>query len=96
MADTVRTGSPVREQVALAGYTTLRLGGPARRLVEAATEAEIVAEVQAADGRGDESQVVAPPVEPLAEYAPRQAQQLAPDGESRAAAPRELHGNLYA
>src|SRR5258705_9604294 len=51
MADTVRTGSPVREQVALAGYTTLRLGGPARRLVEAATEMEIVAEVQAADGR---------------------------------------------
>ena len=53
MADTVRTGSPVREQVALAGYTTLRLGGPARRLVEAATETEIVAEVQAADGRGE-------------------------------------------
>src|SRR2546423_13276962 len=53
MADTVRTGSPVREQVALAGYTTLRLGGPAGRLVEAATETEIVAEVQAADGRGE-------------------------------------------
>src|SRR5438132_4419830 len=53
MADTVRTGSPVREQVALAGYTTLRLGGPARRLVEAATETEIVAEVRAADERGE-------------------------------------------
>src|SRR5499427_3424030 len=53
MADTVRTGSSVREQVALADYTTLRLGGPARRLVEAATEAEIVAEVQAADERGE-------------------------------------------
>src|SRR6266516_20556 len=53
MADTVRTGSPVREQVALAGYTTLRLGGPARRRVEAATETEIVAEVQAADVRGE-------------------------------------------
>ena len=53
MADTVRTGSAVREQVALAGYTTLRLGGPARRLVEAATETEIVAEVQAADERGE-------------------------------------------
>src|SRR6266516_2656557 len=53
MADIVRTGSPVREQVALAGYTTLRLGGPARRLVEAATETEIVAEVQAADVRGE-------------------------------------------
>src|SRR5215471_1010829 len=53
MADTVRTGSSVREQVALADYTTLRLGGPARRLVAAATEAEIVAEVQAADERGE-------------------------------------------
>ena len=53
MADTVRTGSPVREQAALADYTTLRLGGPARRLVEAATETEIVAEVQAADERGE-------------------------------------------
>src|SRR6266516_4401395 len=53
MADIVRTGSPVREQVALADYTTLRLGGPARRLVEAATETEIVAEVQAADERGE-------------------------------------------
>src|SRR5437016_14532788 len=53
MADTVRTGSPVREQVALAGYTTLRLGGPARRLVEAATEAEIVAEVRAADASNE-------------------------------------------
>src|SRR2546430_2549373 len=53
MADPVRPGSPVREQVALAGYATLRRGGPARRLVEAATETEIVAEVQAADGRGE-------------------------------------------
>jgi UDP-N-acetylmuramate dehydrogenase len=53
MADTVRTGSPVREQAALADYTTLHLGGPARRLVEAATEAEIVAEVRAADERGE-------------------------------------------
>src|SRR6516162_8509064 len=53
MADTVRTGSLVHEQVALADYTTLRLGGPARRLVEAATETEVVAEVQAADGRGE-------------------------------------------
>ena len=43
----------VSEQVALSGYTTLRLGGPARRLVEAATEAEIVAEVAAADTRGE-------------------------------------------
>src|SRR5215831_6272611 len=53
MADTARTGSSVREQVALADYTTLRLGGPARRLVGAASEAEIVAEVQAADQRGE-------------------------------------------
>ncbi|MGE5132938.1 MAG: UDP-N-acetylmuramate dehydrogenase [Gemmatimonadota bacterium] len=43
----------VSEQVPLSGYTTLRLGGPARRLVEAATEAEIVAEVAAADARGE-------------------------------------------
>jgi UDP-N-acetylmuramate dehydrogenase len=43
----------VREQVALSGYTTLRLGGPARRFAEAATEAEIVAGVAAADERGE-------------------------------------------
>jgi UDP-N-acetylmuramate dehydrogenase len=43
----------VRERAALAGYTTLRLGGPARRLVEAATEAEIVAEVRAADASNE-------------------------------------------
>jgi UDP-N-acetylmuramate dehydrogenase len=53
MADPARAGSPVREQAALADYTTLRLGGPARRLVEAATEAETVAEVRAADERGE-------------------------------------------
>src|SRR6266480_4473806 len=53
MADTVRAGSPARGQAALADYTTLRLGGPAGRLVEAATEAEIVAEVRAADERGE-------------------------------------------
>ncbi len=43
----------VREQVALADYTTLRLGGPARRLAEASTEAEVVALVRAADPRGE-------------------------------------------
>lgn len=43
----------VREQVALSGYTTLRLGGPARRLAEPAAEAEIMAEVAAADQRGE-------------------------------------------
>src|SRR5215470_10041992 len=53
LAGRARAGSRVREQVTLAGYTTLRLGGPARRLVEAATEAEIVAEVRAADERGE-------------------------------------------
>src|SRR5215475_4315462 len=53
MADAARTGSHVREQAALADYTTLCLGGPARRLVEAATEAEIVAAVGAADERGE-------------------------------------------
>src|SRR4249919_2846910 len=53
MADGARPGSHVREQAALADYTTLRLGGPARRLVEATTEAEIVAEVRAADERGE-------------------------------------------
>ena len=42
-----------REQVPLSRYTTLRLGGPARRLTEAAAEAEIVAGVAAADRRGE-------------------------------------------
>ena len=53
MTDGVRAGSAVREQVALAGYTTLRLGGPARRLVEASTEAHVVAELRAADEHGE-------------------------------------------
>ena len=43
----------VREQVPLAGYTTLRLGGPARWFVEAATEDELVARVRACDERGE-------------------------------------------
>jgi UDP-N-acetylmuramate dehydrogenase len=42
-----------REQVPLAGYTTLRLGGPARRLVEAATDEQVVAAVRAADDGGE-------------------------------------------
>jgi UDP-N-acetylmuramate dehydrogenase len=42
-----------RERVALAGYTTLRLGGPARRLVEAATDEQVVAAVRAADDSGE-------------------------------------------
>jgi UDP-N-acetylmuramate dehydrogenase len=53
MTDGVREGSLVGQQVLLAGYTTLRLGGPARRLVEAAAEAEVVAGVAAADSRGE-------------------------------------------
>jgi UDP-N-acetylmuramate dehydrogenase len=36
----------------LADYTTLRLGGPARRLVEADSAAEIIAEVRRADAAG--------------------------------------------
>jgi UDP-N-acetylmuramate dehydrogenase len=43
----------VREQVALSEFTTIRLGGPARRFVEAATDEEIIAEVRAADGRAE-------------------------------------------
>jgi UDP-N-acetylmuramate dehydrogenase len=45
----------VRElaDVPLAGLTTLRLGGPARRLVVAETDAELVETVRAADARGE-------------------------------------------
>src|SRR5258708_889721 len=45
------------EQVMLSGYTTLRLGGPAARLTEAGTEAELVAAVGEAD-RGAERLLV--------------------------------------
>ncbi|MFI0454235.1 UDP-N-acetylmuramate dehydrogenase [Actinomadura sp. 6N118] len=41
------------EDVNLAGYTTLRLGGPARRFVEATTEAELVTAVRRADEEGE-------------------------------------------
>ncbi|MBV9383932.1 MAG: UDP-N-acetylmuramate dehydrogenase [Streptosporangiaceae bacterium] len=37
----------------LARYTTLGLGGPARRLVTAATDADLIAAVRAADGAGE-------------------------------------------
>lgn len=47
------TTSVVREQVPLAPYTTLRLGGPAGRLVEATTEEEVVDAVAAADRSGE-------------------------------------------
>ena len=43
----VRTGVPLAE------LTTLRLGGPAARLVEATTAAELVDAVRAADGAGE-------------------------------------------
>ena len=40
-------------QVPLAGHTTLRLGGPAQRFAEAADDVELVAQVRAADERGE-------------------------------------------
>jgi UDP-N-acetylmuramate dehydrogenase len=43
----------VREQVMLSGYTTLGLGGPAARFVEAGHDDEIAAAVRAADLAGD-------------------------------------------
>jgi UDP-N-acetylmuramate dehydrogenase len=45
--------APSAAQVPLAGYTTLRLGGPARRFAEAADDVELVAQVWAADERGE-------------------------------------------
>jgi UDP-N-acetylmuramate dehydrogenase len=50
---------PVRSDVSLADLTTLRLGGPARRVVEVATEAEVVDAVRAADTRDEPVLVVA-------------------------------------
>jgi UDP-N-acetylmuramate dehydrogenase len=41
------------EQVDLAGYTTLRLGGPARRFVEAVTQDELIEAVRTADRRAE-------------------------------------------
>jgi UDP-N-acetylmuramate dehydrogenase len=43
----------VREQVMLSGFTTLGLGGPARRFVAAGTDEEIIAAVRGADERGE-------------------------------------------
>jgi len=43
----------ISEQVFLSGYTTLRLGGPATRFVQAQTDAEVVAAVREADLRGE-------------------------------------------
>lgn len=46
------------EEVDLSGYTTLRLGGPARRFVEAETDEELIATVGAADSAGDHALVL--------------------------------------
>jgi UDP-N-acetylmuramate dehydrogenase len=43
----------VREQVALAGYTTLGLGGPAARFIEAVSDEQVIAVVRAADLSGE-------------------------------------------
>jgi UDP-N-acetylmuramate dehydrogenase len=43
----------VREHVPLSEHTTLRLGGPASKFAEAASDSEIVAQVRAADERGE-------------------------------------------
>jgi UDP-N-acetylmuramate dehydrogenase len=43
----------VREQVPLAGYTTLGLGGPAARFAESDTDADVVSAVRDADSRGE-------------------------------------------
>jgi UDP-N-acetylmuramate dehydrogenase len=43
----------VREDVPLARYTTLRLGGPARRFVTAATQDDLIEQVRRADERGE-------------------------------------------
>lgn len=49
----------VRTDVALAELTSLRVGGPARRLVEATTEADLVDAVRTADDSGEPLLVVA-------------------------------------
>jgi UDP-N-acetylmuramate dehydrogenase len=49
----------VAAETPLAQLTTLRLGGPARRLVPAATEQELVAAVRAADAAGEQALVLA-------------------------------------
>ena len=47
------TGSPVRFDVSLSPLTTLGLGGPARRLVEARTDDQVIEAVAAAGRSGD-------------------------------------------
>lgn len=48
-----QTGAYVGSGTALAGYTTLRLGGPAARFVTARRSADVVAAVRAADAAGE-------------------------------------------
>jgi UDP-N-acetylmuramate dehydrogenase len=55
---THRNGSPpaalaVRSRVPLAGFTTLGVGGPAERLVEAGADEEVIAAIRDADRDGD-------------------------------------------
>nr|CTQ93437.1 UDP-N-acetylenolpyruvoylglucosamine reductase (EC 1.1.1.158) [Kibdelosporangium sp. MJ126-NF4] len=49
---TSRPGTDVRSAVPLSGYTTLRLGGPAARFVEARSAREVVDAVREADASG--------------------------------------------
>ena len=48
-----QTGADVRAGTELAGYTTLRLGGPAARFVTAERSADVVTAVRAADADGE-------------------------------------------
>lgn len=49
---TSRPGTDIRSSVPLSGYTTLRLGGPATRFVEARSAREVVDAVREADASG--------------------------------------------
>src|ERR1043165_8284453 len=49
---TSRPGTDVRSSVPLSGYTTLRLGGPATRFVDARSAREVVDAVREADASG--------------------------------------------
>jgi UDP-N-acetylmuramate dehydrogenase len=48
-----QTGADVRAGISLAGYTTLRLGGPAARFVDAERSVDVVDAVCAADAAGE-------------------------------------------